>query len=331
MKLPMAEEPRSAYSRRLKECRTDVAARERRHRLLGYAQLATAAAGAAVVWASLARGGFSIAWTVVPIAIFTGLLVVHDKTLRALERRRRAVRYFERALARLDGDWAGRGETGERFLDPAHPYAQGLDLVGKGSVFELICAARTHIGEDTLARWLLAPAEPAALLERNQAVDELRPRLDLREDLAVLAEEAHSGVDPAALAAWGESRAILDRSARTWARTFTALGVCALAAMLTAGLDLAGVNVPAGIAIASRYVFLAGLLANGFFLQRYGKRVDAVVAAVDQAAHQLGLIAAVLARLEQEQFQSPLLARLRTSLAMQGDPSSQRLARFRHL
>ena len=125
--------------------------------------------------------------------------------MRALERRRRAVRYFERGLARLDGEWAGRGETGERYLDPAHPYAQDLDLFGKGSVFELICTARTHIGEDTLARWLLAPAEPGTLRERNQAVEELRPRLDLREDLAVLAEEARTGVDPAALAAWGES------------------------------------------------------------------------------------------------------------------------------
>jgi hypothetical protein len=195
----------------------------------------------------------------------------------------------------------------------------------------LICAARTHIGEDTLARWLLAPAEPATLLERNQAVEELRPRLDLREDLAVLAEEAHSGVDPAALAAWGESPAILDRSTRMWTRVFTGVGVCALAAMLTAGLDVAGVHVPPSIAIASRYVFLAGLLANGFFLQRNGKAVDAVVAAVDKAAHQLGLIAAVLARLEREQFQSPLLARLRASLAVEGAPSSQRLARLRHL
>ena len=79
------------------------------------------------------QGGFSIAWAGVPIAIFAALLVAHDQTLRALERRRRAVAYFERALARLDGDWAGRGETGERYLDPAHPYAQDLDLFGKGS------------------------------------------------------------------------------------------------------------------------------------------------------------------------------------------------------
>src|SRR4051812_17693409 len=277
----MTEQPRSAYSRRLEGRRADVAARERRHRRLGYAQLATVAMGAAVVWASLARGGFSIAWAGVPILIFAGLLVAHDKTLRALERRRRAVTYFERALARLDGDWAGRGETGDRYLDPAHPYAQDVDLFGKGSVFEMLCAARTHIGEDTLARWLLTPAEPAPLRERNQAVNELRPRLDLREDLAVVAEEARTGVDPAALAAWGESPSILDRSARTWTRLFTVLGVCALAAMLTAGLDLVGVDVPAAVSIGARYVFLLGLLANGFFLHRYGKRVQAVVVAVD--------------------------------------------------
>ena len=56
----------------------------------------------------------------------------------------------------IEGDWAGRGETGERYLDAAHPYAQDLDLFGKASLFELISAARTHIGESTLARWMLA-------------------------------------------------------------------------------------------------------------------------------------------------------------------------------
>src|SRR5581483_4388386 len=129
----------------------------------------------------------------------------HERTLRSLERSRRAVTYFERGLARLDGDWAGHGEAGDRYLDPAHPYAQDLDLFGKGSVFELLCAARTRIGQDTLARWLLAPASPEVARERNEAVEELRPRVDLREDLAVLAETARTGVDAAALEAWGKS------------------------------------------------------------------------------------------------------------------------------
>ena len=102
----------------------------------------------------------SIVWALLPAALFVALAVLHEHVLRLLDRRRRAERYFEKALARLDGKWAGTGETGDRYLDPAHPYAQDLDLFGKGSLFELLCTARTHIGEDTLARWLLAPADP---------------------------------------------------------------------------------------------------------------------------------------------------------------------------
>src|SRR5262249_53900181 len=155
---------------------------------------------------------FTIAWTGIPIAAFVALLVLHDRLLRDLERSRRSVRYFENALARLDGDWAGRGESGDRYLDPHHPYAQDLDLFGKGSLFELISTPRPHIGEDPLARWLLSPADPATLRERNAAVDELRPRVDLREDLAVLAEDAHTGIDPAALSVWGEAPPLLGPS-----------------------------------------------------------------------------------------------------------------------
>jgi len=34
-------------------------------------------------------------------------------------------------------------------------------------LFELLSTARTHIGEDTLARWLLNPAAPDAVHARH--------------------------------------------------------------------------------------------------------------------------------------------------------------------
>jgi hypothetical protein len=327
----MQLDPRTAYSRLLDERRAAVAADEQRHRRLGWAQLGTAVLGVVVVWASLVRG-LTIAWTAIPIAGFVALLVMHDRILRDLERRRRAVRHFETAIARLDGNWTGRGAKGEQYLDPAHPYALDLDLFGAGSLFELISTARTHIGEDTLARWLLAPAPPETLRERNAAIEELRPRVDLREDFAVAAEEARTGVDPVALAVWGEAPPLLSRSERGWIRAFTALGCLALVSFFAAGLDWSGiVGVPPGAAIAARYIFLLGLLVNGFFLHRRGKVIDEIVFAVDMASHQLGLISEVLARLERERFQSPLLARLRARLDVEGQPTSKRLARLAHL
>ena len=86
--------------------------------------------------------------------------MIHEKLLKELERRRRAARFYEKALARLDGNWAGTGEPGDRYQEASHPYALDLDLFGKGSVFELLCTARTRIGEDRLAQWLKSPAAP---------------------------------------------------------------------------------------------------------------------------------------------------------------------------
>ena len=107
-------------------------------------------------------------------------------------------------LARLDGQWPGTGSGGERFAAD-HPYARDLDLFGNGSLFQLLSTARTEAGEATLAGWLSAPADPEEVRARQAAVEELRPRLDFREDLAVLAARAQAlpalvRVPPAALA-----------------------------------------------------------------------------------------------------------------------------------
>jgi hypothetical protein len=328
----MPSDPRLVYCRLLEERRADIALRERRHRALGYGRLAAVIAAAAVVWLALA-GHLSIVWITLPIAVFAVMVAIHDRLLRILERRRRAQRFFERALARLDGKWAGTGEPGDRYLDPAHPYARDLDLFGAGSLFELLCTARTHIGEDTLARWLLAPAGPATARARQEAVSELRPRVDLREDLAVVAEESRTGVDPVSLAAWGEAPGLLERGrlhAAVWA--LTALGVTGVSALAAYVLSLLGaVRISEAASIALRDVFLVILAVNGTFLYRVHQRIGAVVRAAEEAAEELKLLSEVLVRLERESFHSPLLAALGASLDTEGAPPSKRIGRLNRL
>src|SRR6185295_6412531 len=99
----------------------------------------------------------------------------------------RGAELYRKGIERLDDSWAGKGSTGERFIDRKHPYAKDLDLFGTGSLFELISTARTRVGEETLAAWLMSPATPDVVRARQKSVDELRPGLDLREDLALLA------------------------------------------------------------------------------------------------------------------------------------------------
>jgi hypothetical protein len=330
--MPMTD-PRQAYTALLSERQAEILFRERRHASLGYGRLAAAVSAAVILWLALVSRSLSIAWVLAPIAAFGALVVIHDRLLRRLDRVRRAVRYFEKALARLDGNWEGTGESGDRYLDPHHPYAQDLDLFGKGSLFELLSTARTHIGEDTLARWLLEPADPAAIRARQQAVDELRPRLDLRENLAVLADDARTGVNPTALAAWGEAPVLLEGAglrAALW--LLTTLGIIGALALFTWIFGVAGFfHLPESINALARDLALFVALINSFFLYRTRHAREAVVNAVEQAAHELGLLSAVLVHLESERFHCPLLAALRQSLDAEDAPPSRRIARLDHL
>ncbi|HWC99716.1 MAG TPA: hypothetical protein VG456_23310 [Candidatus Sulfopaludibacter sp.] len=329
-------DPRPVYSQLLKERLAEISLREKGHQRLGYFRLLTACVGAVVLWLAI-QHSLSILWVLAPAGAFIFLIVLHEHLLKRLDRRRRASAYYEKGLARLDGQWAGTGESGERYADPEHPYAADLDLFGKGSLFELLCTARSHVGEDTLARWLKAPATPAEIRERQQAVAELRPRLQLREDLAVVAEEARTGVDPVSLAAWGESPGpggspLNTRANRVVVGLLGILGTIAGAALLAYFCYNAGIlKLSESAASLLRDFLLVALAINGTYLYRNRFLFASVVGSVEAAADQLGLLTEVLVRLEQESFETPLLARLRASLDAEGEPPSHRLARLKHI
>ena len=197
----------------------------------------------------------------------------------------------------------GTGEGGAGFLDAAHPYSRDLDLFGEGSLFELLCTARTRVGQETLAKWLLAPVPPDVVRARQAAVVDLRNRLDLRENLAVLAEEAGSLEPAEILAAWGEGKPLLgSRFLRFTSALLAVLWLASLVVWLVWGhafpaLLVSAVNV--GISLGFR------------------ERVRESVSAVEKAARDLGLLSGVLARLEAEQFAAPKLIELRAALQSQ--------------
>ena len=191
--------PREEYRRREAGYRERATAAGRREEKIARARLGVALAAVLIAWLALGPGRLSPWWLVAPAAAFVTLLVIHGQVRRDRLRAERGAAYYRRGLARLDGQWAGTGRTGARFGDPRHPYADDLDLFGEGSLYELLCEARTSMGEEVLAAWLRAPSDVAAVRGRQAAVQALTPRLDLREDLAVLGEEVAATVRPDAL------------------------------------------------------------------------------------------------------------------------------------
>jgi hypothetical protein len=58
-------------------------------------------------------------------------------------------------VERLERSWIGNGITGEEFEMPDHIYAADLNLSGRGSLFERLCTAPTHLGYERLASYYL--------------------------------------------------------------------------------------------------------------------------------------------------------------------------------
>src|SRR5258708_1579833 len=275
----MTHNPRSTYLDLLAQRRASIAALERRHRSFGYAKLAVAFIGVLLVWFALSRSAAAILWVLVPIAAFAVLVVLHDRLLKRMERLRRAIQFFDNAIARIDGKWAGNGETGERYLNPEHPYASDLDLFGKGSLFELICTARTLLGQDTLAAWLQAPAPPNEVRARQEAADDWRRGVALRKGPAIRAEGARSGVHPAGLAAWGETPARLrSGSFRAQVHAFTALGIAGFVALWIHLSNTANaIQLSDGAAPLAPDLFLITLVINGWHIYRWSGSIGHAV------------------------------------------------------
>jgi hypothetical protein len=310
-------DPQAEYVRRREALKSKQAHYESQHHRLGVSKLGLGGVTLVVVGLALAAKFISIYWVLAPLAAIIILAIIHERVLKMRDRCSRAVTYYERALARIEGRWMGAGEAGERFQNASHAYARDLDLFGVGSLFELLCAARTRAGQETLANWLLAPASPQLVHGRHAAVAELRPRLDLREDLAVIAEDARSLEPAGALAAWAEGEAVL--VSRTLPGVAAGL----------AGLWLAGLAVWMIWGLA--YPALVVSAINVGFNLRYRRAAERVTRGVESAARDLGLLAGVLARLEAEHWAAPLLVELGQALESEGWPPSRWIARLNRL
>jgi hypothetical protein len=311
--------PSEVYAERLERHRRERTRLEGWDRALSNARLLSFVIALAIGW--FAFGSHSIAggWVLPPALVFVALLIAHD---RVIQRRKRAVRrvdFYEAGIARLEDRWMGQGNAGEEFSQPGHPYADDLDLFGKGSLFERVCTARTPIGQETLATWLKTQTSAEVARSRQAAVAELTTRLELREDVALLGEDLLTQFSPKALIAWGNAPGGFDasRSLNWIAAVLSSLSVAGLIAWLGAGLG----PLPFLFALIPQTIFAAGMRG----------RIAPILACVDMPTRDLALLRDLLARLEGEAVSSPLLVSLRERLQTHGMSPARRIAELRRL
>jgi hypothetical protein len=307
-----ADSPHETYRERLDRRKVLLLLAEQRDRRFSIVRAVVAVVGL-LSWALFGLAGLAVGGMV-----FFALVIAHERTVRDRERASRRVAFYTSALARLDDDWAGRGDAGQRFLDPAHPYAADLDLFGRGSLFERLCSARTRTGQETLAGWLLSPSSIDVIRERQRGVAELRAQLDLREDLAVLGGEARGAVDSAALRVWVDAAIAPIPDGLRWAAAAASAIVCAgLVRWLVLGEGTS-------LFFAGLFGVMAAARAGRVFTKQ-------ILSGIERPARDLDTLAEIFARLEAERFETTRLSHLRALFGEGERRTSRQVARLRRL
>jgi hypothetical protein len=274
---------------------------------------------------ALAVGGWGI-WSELPWLVVVGVLLLGGFVVlvvrhRRVERVRRRLlglaRINDEADRRIARDWATLPVRHVIRPDAEHPYALDLDLFGRASLFHLLESIGTRMGETALARRLLSAADPASIRERQAAVVELAPMVDLRDELTwrgLATDEERP--DPEPFLAWAESPPWLrDRAGLVWAARISPLLLAALFVPWLAGL-------------IAEPLWIAPLLVNlGLAVTLVG-RANATIARVSDLSGAFRAYADALELITTTPFEAPALRRLQATLGSDRESAHAQIRRL---
>ena len=251
-------------------------------------------------------------WLVAGVWLAAFLLVLpwHERIIQR-QRRAAALRDLnEEALRRLARDW-------DRLPVPLVPKAlaadhraRDLDLFGRASLLQLLGTTHTPAGRLRLAGWLLRPAPPAEIALRQEAVRELAPEIDVRQQIEVRTrpmESAPPDVEP--FLAWAEGAPwLLARPRLVW--------LTRLLPPVTIGLILAVALTP----VPAWPAWLA-VTVNFFLMYRFGERLEGSFNRIEAREREFRTYADAMEMAVSREPAAPALRRIRETLAFQGRPA----------
>ena len=326
------QQVREVYTTRRKRFESERDATARRARWISTARLITFLAAAAGLTVGLwglrlssplaALGGF------LAFAVFVALVVWHDRVLKARDRLELLVSINRDSLRRLSRRWSdlprvALSASPEAAVDPV---ARDLDLQpgdhNRASLAQLLGTAWTPQGRATLGGWLRDGCAPDEVERRQEAVAELAPLLDLRQELELRARQLWgrgTPPDPELFLEWAEGEPWLHkRPALLWLSRLLALVAVTLAVLRV--LEMA----PTGWVVLAAAINLVIGYGNG---KRMHETFNTITGRGQACRHYAGLFELLDAR----RFEAAKLRQLAGMLAPHGRPASIHMRRLERL
>lgn len=203
---------------------------------------------------------------------------------------------------------------GTKFLQPDHPYAQDLDMFGRGSFYQY--ANRTTLVQGRrVFSGLLLDGYPKDIAKKQEAIQELAQLPEWRQRFSALAGETKPRVSPDLVSNWMKNHKSFTPK---WVGIVTAIFV--LISITVIVLAFSGL-VPESLVL---FWYFLGLGIVG----RFSKSIGKFAAQVSEAQETIQQHQRLISELEGQTFTSELLQGLQKRLEVKGENTSKILKNF---
>lgn len=212
-------------------------------------------------------------------------------------------------------------ENGIEFNDFHHPYAYDLDIFGEHSLFQNLNRTATYIGKKTLANQLLNALPNDVILENQQAIEELKTKIDWRQDFLALATISNdSKVSYESIVLWN---------------SFKNNTLPKVLVVLSFAVPILFFGVLGAYLITSKTILLSYLtyvfIANLMILGKSVKRIQSEIAKADNVDKIVKQYSLLVQKIEGETFQSKKLIDLQQQLIFKNATASVHLKQLSEL
>ena len=295
----MQNSPQVHYQQQLQKHRLHLQQLLKKRSRLGWVRLVVFLLTAFLTYKVLVSAGlWGLAVAAAGLGILLYLIATDANNNQRIDNAQTLISLNEEELQFLDNDYYRRYD-GSRYIPAVHHYANDLDLFGKASLFQWMNRAYTEQGRNLLANDLLQPLPVAQVRERHEAIKEISPQIEWRQQLQAFAMQTSvtTQTEKQALAWLNEKDEHF--TSPVWKAVVPVYSVLTLGSVLAAALGY----LPAGLfsALYILYLFLSIILSRN---------------TVKPYAQLSGIVkeVAVLHRLvqwiEEKKFKAPLLRNL---------------------
>jgi len=267
-------------------------------------------------------------WFVVPVCVFAFIFLL-NRYNHLNDRKRNATdlkEINENELLRIENKLSGF-PMGQPYLNRDHAYVADLDIFGPHSLFQLLNRTTTESGSHLLAMWLSAPSPKETIIERQHAIQELKPSLQWRQQFQSAGQPyINSESDFQKLLKWFESKEYLLPK-----QTKYILGSIFLAVLTSV---FVGLYVQYSIAEGLNVYLLPLLLVlmfNHFLLKKVAPIAEEIIDHTHQNVQILGGYESLAQTIVSESFNSKKLTNLQSDLTQRESSANKEIKRLKDL